>query len=143
MKEACLHGKIRCVNKCEECEYYEMALQHRPRVLIIASSADLQSKLDRHLQEITERVRYAENEYQCSIAIGSFRPDYVIIDYRLGGERCKELAMNIRKDSRIPFARLVFVGRPQEFPEECEHLAFVFVTKPTDSRALASLIKQL
>ncbi|MCP4567086.1 MAG: excisionase family DNA-binding protein [FCB group bacterium] len=134
------HAKLFCQKSCEDCEYYEMVRGHLPNLLIVTNQTQLQSTLLSQVTDFECNMRFTSCEYQCSMMIESFRPDYLVVDCSFGLERSRELALHLSEDPRIPYARIILVGEPNGFPQECDHMVFGFVTRPFTMDVLSEMI---
>ncbi len=137
------HSRLHCTKTCEDCEYYHEMLGQRPSVLVVTTRLMLRDQLSSLSDRGLGEVRFVEGEYQCCLEIERFRPDYVVIDCSLGGERCLALARSLSEDKRVPFVRLILVGNPKQFPADCERAAFAFVRSPFNLNVLTELIANL
>ncbi len=47
------------------------------------------------------RLQFASCEYECSLLIDRFRPDFVVVDCAMLEEKCRELCHHLANDPRI------------------------------------------
>lgn len=137
------HSHLHCANTCEECEYYHEIHDKHPSVLIVTSHLELRDRLTASTDVDIKTVRFADCEYQCCLEVESFQPDYVVIDCSIGKDRCQALARSLANDRRVPFVRLILVGKTEQFPEGCDKVAFAFVHSSFNLKALTEMISNL
>jgi hypothetical protein len=59
-----------------------------------------------------------------------FKPDFAVIDCRLGREASRDIAIHLSEDPRIPHVRVVLAGASTEFPSHCEKDIFARMLRP-------------
>jgi len=99
--------KIYCETTCEDCDYYNIVKEQGFNVLIITNDKSMRIKFN---DEDNIFYKFAFSEYQSSTIIESYRPDYVVIDLKIGKKKTKEICKHISEDSRIPFGRIILVS---------------------------------
>jgi excisionase family DNA binding protein len=134
------HSKLFCDRSCEECKYYEMIHSRTPNILLATDRPALRRELKSQVKDINCNLQFTDCEYHCSMVVESFQPDYVVIDCSIGSERSRDFAENLSEDPRIPYARIILAGNPQDLPEECDHLVFAFISRPLNLTTLDELI---
>jgi excisionase family DNA binding protein len=134
------HSRVFCTKSCDECEYYEMILGHKPNLLVVTDRDDLRTALEEESKEVDCNIRFTHCEYHCSMVIESFSPDWVAIDCSFGPQRSREFAKNISEDPRIPYTRIVLAGEPKAQLEGCDHIVFAFMQRPFTMAGLNDLI---
>ncbi len=137
------HSRLHCTKTCENCEYYHEMTNRRPSILVVTTRSDLHDQLGSLSDREVGKIRFVESEYRCCLEIEGFRPDYVVIDCSLGADRCLALARSLSEDTRVPYVRLILLGKPEQFPAGCDKAAFAFVRSPFNVEVLTELIANL
>jgi excisionase family DNA binding protein len=137
------HSHLHCTETCEECEYYREMQEKRPSVLVVTPHLELRDRIASSDDVDIRALRFVDCEYECCREIESFQPDYVVIDCSIGRDRCQALAKSLASDSRVPFVRLILVGKREQFPEGCDKVAFAFVRRSFNLKSLEQMISNL
>lgn len=134
------HARIFCDGPCEECEYYLTVGKTRANVVVVTDEDNLRSELEKEAPHADFDLRFTDCEYRCSMMVDKHRPDYIVIDCRMGTERSRDFAQMIDEDPRIPFVRVILAGDPAEQPAECDKLVFAYIKHPFTTDMLSNLI---
>jgi excisionase family DNA binding protein len=137
------HLKLHCKTTCDRCDYYNVVKEQGLNVMIITRSEGLiDSLLTEDLPE-NFHLEFARSEYECSLAIENFRPDYIIVDCSMGARRSRELCRHLSGDSRIPLTRLIMASRDSRTKEFCENEILGWLKKPFTLGQLREFIEML
>jgi DNA-binding NtrC family response regulator len=134
------HLKAYCKNTCEECDYYRVVHEQRTNVLVITDDASLTDGLTHDLDGADFNLEVADCEYNCSLKITKFRPDFAVVDCSLGHRASAEISHHLVRDPRIPSVRVVLAGTDDEFPEECDKEIFARMERPFGVREIGDII---
>ncbi|MBI5117517.1 excisionase family DNA-binding protein [Candidatus Poribacteria bacterium] len=100
-------GATCCQTDCEECSYYREQRQRPINVLVFTDNALLRGILTKQASSTRFRFQFASCEYDCSLVVDSFRPEYVIVDCVTDLEKCEELCRHLACDPRIPGVEII------------------------------------
>ena len=137
------HAKLYCSATCDDCDYYSIVKGQRVNVLVVSDRSSLRAILEGEIKKVNYNLTFTNCEYHCSMVVESYRPDYVVLDCKLGVQRSREFARNIAQDPRIPFVRIILAGEIYEFPEECDHEVFAFIKQTFTAFELEKLIDNI
>jgi len=137
------HAKLFCKNSCDECSYYHLAKGQRPNVLVVTDKPELRASLSTRGRVSDYNLGFADCEYQCSMLIENYRPDYVILDCSMGSERSRDFARHLYADPRIQLVKTIMVGNRGQFPSGCDREVFAFVELPFTLETLDALRSDL
>jgi excisionase family DNA binding protein len=137
------HSKSFCSISCEECDYYKLVSQQKANILFVTDKAALRESLELNADEATFNLQFTDCEYNCSMLIENYRPDYVHIDCSLGKERSLDFARQLKLDPRIPFVRIILVGKRHELPTECDKEIFALIESPISLNLMKDMIDNL
>ncbi|MEW5796193.1 MAG: excisionase family DNA-binding protein [Candidatus Zixiibacteriota bacterium] len=129
-----------CKGSCQECDYYARVVGQRPNVLVVSNRDAFTTRMREGIDPSRFNLKVTDCEYRCSMCVEEFRPDYMVIDCSLGAERSLEFARLIYEDPRIPFVRIILVGKRSDLPDECDRLVFAVVDSSFDASTLMALI---
>ncbi|MBI5117518.1 excisionase family DNA-binding protein [Candidatus Poribacteria bacterium] len=105
-------GATCCPTKCEECSYYKEQ-GHRPiSVLVHTGDSSLKGSLAKEPSPPRIRLRFTTSEYDCSVTVDCFRPEYVILDCKGKSAKCDNLCERLANDPRIPGVRIFLLLPP-------------------------------
>lgn len=95
------------------------------KVLVITSDTELTSRLYDEAPNVPFNVRITDCGYDCSLLVGSFKPDYVVLDCSLGLESTREFICHLTQDPRIPDIRILLAfdedDTPPQYYEDTVH----------------------
>lgn len=137
------HAKFFCTKTCEQCEYFQLVRWQSQNVLVVTDQDELQSGLETSADKYDFNMRFSDCEYKCSMLVEKFRPDYVVVDCSMGAERARQLARGISADPRIPFARIILVGKRDDFPTTCDKEVFANIERPFTAAVFDDLMRTL
>ena len=96
-----------CKTSCEDCPYYQEQYRHPVRVLVVTDSIRLRKQLASEAESTRFEIRFANNGYECSAVVESFKPDYVLIDCSFPEHARLDLCTHLVNDHRIPDIQIV------------------------------------
>lgn len=137
------HSRAFCQNTCEDCEFYRVIHSSRPNVLVVSRKNTLQSAFESRIQDFDYNLEFADCEYQCSMLVEGFQPDFVIIDCSRGPVWSKEIAQHIHDDPRIRYVRIILVGNRKNIPAECDKMILGYIEEPFTVSKFTSLVDGL
>jgi excisionase family DNA binding protein len=108
------HGATCCPTSCEECSYFKEQQRRPINVLIFTDNETLKESLKREARMSRLRLQFTSCEYDCSLAVDSFRPEYVIVDCAMELVKCEELCIHLANDPRIPWVKIVLAVPPDK-----------------------------
>ncbi len=132
-----------CDSNCEECEYFATVHGQPSNVLVVTDQNRLREALERDALEIDFNLQIVDSEYRCSMVVERFRPDYVVVDCSMGGERCALIAQLLDEDPRIPFVRIILAGSPEDLPKGCDKMIFARIDRHFTARMISDLVDHL
>jgi DNA-binding NtrC family response regulator len=115
----------------------------RPNVLVVSRKNALQSAFESCIQDFDYNLEFADCEYQCSMLVEGFQPDFVIIDCSRGPVWSKEIAQHIHDDPRVPYVRIILVGDRKNIPAECDKMILAFIEEPFTVSKFTNLVDDL
>jgi excisionase family DNA binding protein len=101
-------GATCCPTDCEECSYYKEQRQRTVNVLVFTDNESLLKESD----SSRIRLQFSRCEYDCSLVVDSFRPEYVIVDCSKDLDQCEELCQHLANDPRIPGVEIILAMPP-------------------------------
>jgi len=124
------HAKIFCDQHCDGCNYYREMHGKKANVLVVSNDRTLSSELLVDAEKAPFNLEITDCEYNCAAVIDHFKPDFVIIDCKLGQETSRRMSSHIMKDPRIPYVRIVLAGGESDVPHECDREVFARMARP-------------
>jgi DNA-binding NtrC family response regulator len=112
----------------------------RANVLVVTDDPSLSNELMAQAEEARFNLEITDCEYNCSAVIDHFKPEFVVIDSKLGIQVSQQMSTHIMKDPRIPYVRVIIAGGNEEFPEECDRKVFARMTRPFDISNISDCI---
>ena len=109
-------------SSCEKCSYFRYHLGRPFNVLVITDNYTCRDPLlsDSEGKRESIHLQFASCEYECSLLIDRFRPDFVVVDCAMLEEKCRELCHHLASDPRIQGNTVILAtpaGRPSiSFP---------------------------
>ena len=122
--------RVYCKSSCEECNYYHMVKEQGLNIILLGPNRRLFRDWDMGDNLNGVQIRYAENEYECSVLVEQFRPDYIVVDCSFGRRRTGLVCSNIFNDVRIPVARIILASKTRKLKEYCDREVCGWITKP-------------
>lgn len=119
-----------CEASCEDCQYYKLVKGKCHNILIVSDDEAILKNPEDRGGSGDLSIKFAENEYECSFLVQSFRPDYIIIDCNLGKKRISDLCRNAYRDPRIPLPRIVLSSKVRKSNDYCDREIFGWIRKP-------------
>jgi excisionase family DNA binding protein len=134
------HSRLHCEGACEDCEYFKVVRGQQLNVLLITRQKQLKKEMEHNLDRLDFNLRLVESEYHCSMAVESFRPDYVVIDCSIGKKECASFTKYLSEDTRVPYVKIILAGDSHGIPSECNRLVFAVMSEPFSISELENLI---
>lgn len=100
-------GATCCSTDCEECSYYKERHQRPINVLIFTNIETLENSLTKESASSKLRLKFTSCEYDCSLLVDSFRPEYVVIDCAKESVEFEELCGHLMTDPRIASVKIM------------------------------------
>lgn len=111
-KEMGFNGGL-CASSCESCAYYHFR-QGRPfKVLVVTDNPTCRENLMREAMSHSIQFQFVSCEYESSLVVDRFRPDFVVVDCTMQEMKCQELCRHLADDPRIPDATLILATPPR------------------------------
>lgn len=102
-----------CASSCENCAYFHFH-QGRPfKVLVVTDNPTCRENLTRQAGSQNIQFQFVSCEYESSLVIDRFRPDFVVVDCTMQEMKCQELCHHLADDPRIPEATLILATPPR------------------------------
>lgn len=102
-----------CASSCESCAYYYYH-QGRPfKVLVVTDNPTCRENLTQQAGSQNIQFQFVSCEYESSLVIDRFRPDFVVVDCTMQQMKCQELCHHLADDPRIPDATLILATPPR------------------------------
>ena len=102
-----------CASSCESCAYYHYR-QGRPfRILVVTDNPACREALTQEKGSQNIQFQFVSCEYESSLVIDRFRPDFVVVDCSMQEMKCRELCHHLADDPRIPDATLILAAPPR------------------------------
>jgi excisionase family DNA binding protein len=105
-------GATCCESDCADCAYYKEQMERPVNMLVVTDSEALRNSLISESMTSRLNLDFASNEYECSVLVESFRPDYVIVDCSEELAKCEELCEHLADDPRIPGVKVLLALLP-------------------------------
>jgi excisionase family DNA binding protein len=121
---------LMCDTKCEDCDYYQVAHGHKPRVLVFSDGKRLIKGGARPGSMNGFELEFARSEYEAAALIQSFRPDYIVVDCGFGKRRTAAICRHLFDDIRIPVVRIILSSKAREIDDYCDQDVFAWIKKP-------------
>ncbi len=102
-----------CASSCASCAYYYYH-QGRPfKVLVVTDNPACRKNLTQEPGSHNIQFQFVSCEYESSLVIDRFRPDFVVVDCTMQEMKCQELCHHLAEDPRIPDATLILATPPR------------------------------
>jgi len=119
-----------CTSSCADCDYYRQVHEQEINVLVVSDDKRMTQALETDARSANLNLVVTECEYDCSAVINDFRPDYAVVDCRLGAMRSRDICNHLSQDPRIPFVRVVMAAKEGQFPTSCDKEVFARIQWP-------------
>lgn len=96
-----------CKTSCEDCPYYQELTTRPFRVLVVTDSVQLRDRLRAERDASRLKIEFATCEYEVSMIVDKFKPEYVVLDCSLPDETCAGLCTHLAMDPRVPGVRVI------------------------------------
>jgi excisionase family DNA binding protein len=108
-------GATCCPKNCNDCPYYRDQMRQKIKVLIFTRDTALKAELIEQAEFSRLELQITGWEYDCAFIMGSFKPEYVVVDCLEEEEidKYKTLCDHIMNDARVPDLQLL-LAVPQE-----------------------------
>ena len=96
-------------SSCRKCSYFRYQLGRPFNVLVITDNDSCRESLLRDSRGKGERIdlQFANCEYEYSLLIDRFRPDFVVLDCAMLEDKCRELCHHLANDPRIQGSTII------------------------------------
>lgn len=108
-----------CRGSCGQCSYFQAVHAQEVSVLVVSQDDEWVQHMRGEAEQNSFRLQFAACEYECCLFLSRFRPDFIMIDVRLGSKTTCHLLGHFAEDPRVP-ARVLVMGRKRSLPEHCE-----------------------
>ena len=135
------HPKLFCGGGCQDCDYFQSVHEQAINVLIITSDKQLVQTLRDDTSRDNFNIEFTDCEYACSAIVNEFRPDFAVVDCRIGAELSREITKHLIQDPRVPYVRVVMAANESEFPASCEKEIFARMQRPFSIQDIADCIE--
>ncbi len=133
--------RLGCQTSCEECSYYRLVSEQELNVLILSENENIVRNGSQMGNSDNIRSRFVSSEYECSLLIESFRPDYIVVDCAIGRKRTDQICKDLFDDSRIPVTRVILASRSKQPLNYCDSEVFGWIRKPFTMANLRNCIE--
>jgi len=127
-------------DRCPFCDYFREVSQFGMNVLVVTQDPILSLHLKGAAHDNAFNLEITNSEYRCSVLVGEFKPEFVVIDSEIGIDRCREVGFQILNDPRIPFVEVIIAGAKEEFLSECRTGVFSQLGRPFDFEDIGNQI---
>lgn len=134
------HSRLYCEMSCADCEYYWQVHGQKSNVIVVTTDDRRCTRLNEKSPAMKFNLKIAANEYDCSLLINEFRPDFVVIDRSLTIQRRNDLINNLHKDPRLPLVRVVLDSDPAKLSKSLRRKVFAFVKGGATLGSIAKLM---
>lgn len=124
------HRRVFCDTTCDDCDFFRHVHGQETNYLVVSNDQDLVVPLRRDASRAGINLQITDDQYACSAAIESFRPDYAVVDCALGARISANVTTNLAQDRRVPFVRIIHAGADGAFPDDCENVVFARISRP-------------
>lgn len=90
-----------CSSDCDTCSYFRYQQNSPYSVLVITDNKKTQERLVADNSDKSLNLQFATCEYECSLLIDRFHPDFVVVDCEMQEDKCRELCHHLANDPRI------------------------------------------
>ena len=132
---------LSCTTSCEQCDYFKMVSEQGPNIIVLGEKTGFFEDLDEADPGNDAQIRFVDNEYECALLVQEFRPDFIVVDCRIGRERTAVLCRSLVKDSRIPVARIILASKTKKTRDYCDWKIFAWIKKPFTLHQLLDCIE--
>lgn len=92
---------------CEQCAYFHHQLGRPFNLLVITDNEECRESLSKEKGSERFSLQFANCEYECSLLVERFRPDFVVVDCGMQEEKCRELCHHLANDPRLQSTLIV------------------------------------
>jgi excisionase family DNA binding protein len=132
--------RMYCLTSCEHCDYFKLMNGSKVNVLILSESSKILTDDKTQVNSPVFNLKFVKDEYECSLRIEKYRPDFIIIDTSLGKKRTSTLCNHFFDDARIPVARIILTSNRKQSKEICDQEIFGWIKKPFSVQELKDYI---
>lgn len=140
------HAKHFCKTSCQDCAYYRRVQGLATHVLVITADQALVHRLQGEAVK-SLAMQFAQNAYEASAVVYSFRPDFVVLDQETHATEAGELVNCLASDPRIPGLKVVLAVRrgraARKLAGPHSNLVVGVLEKPFGARGVATVIDSL
>jgi excisionase family DNA binding protein len=103
-----------CSSSCDKCSYLRYQLGRPFRVLVITDDTSRKEALLKEEDQKRINLQFATCEYECSLLIERFRPDFVVVDCAMQKDKCRELCNHLADDPRLQGNTIILATPPRK-----------------------------
>jgi len=103
-----------CSSSCDKCSYFRYQLGRPFKVLVITDDNDRKTALEKEEDEKRIQLEFATCEYECSLLVERFRPDFVVVDCAMAKDKCRELCYHLANDPRLQGNTIILAAPPRK-----------------------------
>jgi excisionase family DNA binding protein len=123
-------GATCCPTSCTECPYYKEQVRQKIKLLVFTTDSTLENELVEQAKASRLDLQVTSWEYDCAFIIGSFEPEFVIVDCPEEGEidKYKLLCDHIMHDPRVHLKLFLAVSQNKKNSDFAQD--FTVITRP-------------
>ncbi|MFH1438654.1 MAG: helix-turn-helix domain-containing protein [Pseudomonadota bacterium] len=134
---------LNCTPSCKQCDYFKLVREQGPNVLVLGEKGTLLKDMADPDGGNDIHVTFVDCEYDCALVIQEFRPDYIVVDCRLGRKRTADICAKLMSDARVPVARIILASRSRKLGDYCDQKILGWIKKPFTIRQLRDCIEEV
>jgi len=100
-------------SSCKSCAYYNYHEARPFKVLVITDNPACKEHLTRQPESPRMQLHFVSCEYDSSLVVDWFRPDFVVVDCTMQQAKCQELCHHLSTDPRIPNTTIILATPPR------------------------------
>ena len=100
-------GATCCTSECEDCAFYRERNQSPTKTLVFTDDAVFVDSLTRDAESSRLQLAFTNCEYDCSLLIDTFRPEFIVIDCAGSAEEFEEICDHLMSDPRLADAKIL------------------------------------
>ncbi len=102
-----------CADSCESCAYYHYQSGRPFKVLVVTDDPACREALTQQGTTPKIQFQFVSCEYESSMVVDRFRPDFVLVDCTMQEMKCQELCQHLADDPRIPNTTIILATPPR------------------------------
>ena len=100
-------GEACCTSECEDCSYYKERNQSPAKTLVFTDDTAFSDSLTSGAKSSRLQIRFTNCEYDCSLLIDTFRPEFIVVDCAGNAEEFEEICDHLMSDPRLADANIL------------------------------------